>query len=226
MNEKSPRTLSDAEIQDAQIGLDKWHIEKLEEEKRILDLEQGLYKEHIKYLQEEHGNDPLTGVLTRKAFLAELDKVFVHPRKETEGTERRHSIEDISLVFIDLDHFKEVNDGEGGHAKGDEVLKKAATLLHSALREGDVIGRLGGDEFVVLLPNTNEHDAAHVAEKLRGALDDNPDLGKLHVTGSIGVCSSSTSKATTPEELIAYADAAMYVAKDAGRNQVSVYKRP
>ena len=204
-------------------------LEDLREKHRMLDLEKGLDEWHIEHLQEKeqaHGIDHLTGVDTRKAFEAKLKHaldLIEHGQKE----EHRHgpkSVTDASLIFIDLDQFKEVNDSLG-HSRGDSVLQRAASLLRGALREEEALGRWGGDEFVVLLLNADERNALAVAEKLRVALESDPKLHTLGVTGSFGVCSSSASGATSPETLIQNADEAVYAAKHGGRNRVEAYHR-
>ena len=189
---------------------------------RMQDLKSDMKDLHIEHLEEQHGIDHLTGVHTRKFFEAKLAQAFESIGRQ--GEELRHgakAITEASLIFIDLDNFKTVNDTLG-HAQGDEVLKRAAELLRSTLREEDVLGRYGGDEFVVLLLNANEESATVIAEKLRGALDNDPELKELRVTGSLGVCSSSASGAVSSEALINNADTAMYAAKNGGQNRVAV----
>lgn len=200
----------------------KKHIEELAAENRMQDNIIGLHEWDKEVREQEHGVDHLTGANTRKAFEAKLSHAFEVMSRKGEQRHGMKSVTEVSLIFIDLDNFKTVNDTLG-HAQGDEVLKNAAARLRGALREGDTLGRFGGDEFVVLLPNANEEDAATAAEKLRTALDNDSDLKKLGVTGSIGVCSSSSSGAESPEEIIKNADKAVYAAKRGGRNRVEVY---
>ncbi|MFZ3044114.1 MAG: GGDEF domain-containing protein [Minisyncoccia bacterium] len=211
---KPKRELPKEEVQDAQIGLLEWELEERD-------------KQHAAELEEQdrmHGIDHLTGAMTRKAFEARLAKTLESIRGNGQNEEQRQGekkIKEASLIFIDLDNFKPVNDTLG-HLSGDQVLKKAASLLQGTLREEDILGRLGGDEFVVLLIDTDEKGATVAAEKLRAALDNDSDLKELNVTGSIGVCSSSASGAETSEELIKNADDAAYAAKHGGKNQVKV----
>ena len=169
---KSRRELSKEEVQDAQIGLLEWELEDREE---------------------RYGLDHLTGLKTLKVFEQELERSLKMIRGEME--EHRTGVEplkEVSLVFIDLDHFKEVNDTLG-HTAGDDVLKKAAEHMKSAVRGTDLLARYGGDEFIALLPNTSEKHAVIVAEKLRATLDSDPELKKLGVTASIGVSFTNTS---------------------------------
>ena len=199
---KSRRELSKEEVQDAQIGLLEWELEDREE---------------------RYGLDHLTGLKTLKVFEQELERSLKMIRGEME--EHRTGVEplkEVSLVFIDLDHFKEVNDTLG-HTAGDDVLKKAAEHMKSAVRGTDLLARYGGDEFIALLPNTSEKHAVIVAEKLRATLDSDPELKKLGVTASIGVSLTNTSDATDSKPLIERADAAAYAAKKAGRNRVEMY---
>jgi len=195
-------------------------LSELEEKHRMLDLEKGLDEWHIETL----GIDHLTGASTRKAFEARLDQAFESMGRKG-GKERRgaREVKEVSLIFVDLDNFKTVNDTIG-HTPGDRVLQKAASLLRASLREDDVLGRYGGDEFVVLLVNAGSGEAIAVAEKLRTALADDAEMKSLSITGSIGVCSSSASGVATPGELTEKADHAMYAAKNGGKNRVEVYK--
>lgn len=131
-----------------------------------------------------------------------------------------------SVLFVDLDHFKRINDTHG-HAMGDHVLRQASLVLHSCLRGSDLLGRVGGEEFSVFLPNTTLDGAAHVAERMRSALESLPILFNgqvLRVTASIGVSCSLPQGPQDPlslEHLQQHADRAMYQAKHAGRNQVA-----
>jgi len=204
-------------------GLDEWHVAIQEEDKRKRAEEQEEERKKWEKEREEHGIDPLTGATSRPAFEAKLGQAYEAMGRQGEEERRGgKEIREAAVIFVDLDNFKSVNDTIG-HAEGDRVLQKAASLLRGALREEDVLGRYGGDEFVVLLLNTAEDDSVVVAEKLRVALDTDPELSKLGITGSIGVCSSSASGAVTPEELVEKADHAMYAAKDGGKNRVVVY---
>lgn len=197
------RELSKEEVQDAQIGLLEWELEERDA---------------------QHGIDHLTGVRTRKVFEYELEQALKVAREEiAEHRAGAEPIKEISVVFIDLDNFKRVNDTLG-HAAGDTVLKRAADLLNNVLRKTDMLARYGGDEFVALLPNTNGEYAAVAAEKLRTALDTDSKLKKLGVTASIGVCSTSAPNVVDLETFIKRADAATYAAKNGGRNRVEVYQ--
>jgi len=194
------------------------------EEEHELTLERSKYLlEHIREQEEQHGIDHLTEVSTRKAFDERLEKSLKMIREEMKGhRESDEPPKGISLIFVDLDNFKNVNDTYG-HVVGDGVLKKVAGLLKVSIRDTDMLARYGGDEFVVLLPHTNESEALTVADKLQKTLDDNPELKNLSVTASFGVCSSDELTATDPEGFIKRADDAAYEAKKAGRNRVVVH---
>jgi diguanylate cyclase (GGDEF)-like protein len=157
-------------------------------------------------------DDPLTGVRNR-GYLVETLSV------EFERARRYH--EPFSLLFIDLDHFKSVNDAEG-HEAGDKVLQEVAHVLKRAVRPQDILGRYGGDEFVVGLLRANAMTARQIAERLRSNVAARhlpaPSASPL-VTLSIGAATMDES-AESIVELIRIADAAMYAAKAGGRNQV------
>ncbi|HEV7305371.1 sensor domain-containing diguanylate cyclase [Ensifer sp.] len=155
--------------------------------------------------------DGLTGALTRRAFHDEADKLV--------SLAERHQHE-VSCIVLDVDHFKRVNDTHG-HAAGDEVLKAVAAICQSNLRASDLFGRLGGEEFAVMLPHVDARGALSVAEKLRSAIAAETitgDFGALTVTASFGTSAASPRSRLT-HTLLAQADAAMYLAKAAGRNR-------
>ncbi len=127
---------------------------------------------------------------------------------------------DLSLILFDLDHFKIVND-EHGHLAGDEVLRITAARVRSVLRGSDIFGRYGGEEFAVILPHTNVDAAVIVAERIRQEIRGEPMTyeGKaIPVTASLGIA-KWTMNMHTPENLIAAADAALYLCKTHGRDQ-------
>jgi diguanylate cyclase (GGDEF)-like protein len=159
--------------------------------------------------------DSLTGLPNRRYFLDVANR-------EVERT-RRFSVP-ASVIMIDLDHFKDVNDTYG-HATGDEVLRSACRTLRKSLREIDVLARLGGEEFVVMLPETNSEGALSAAEKLRGSLSNGTiDSGhnEIKLTASFGVAQVSSDDQSV-EEVLDRADSALYEAKHSGRNCVRVF---
>ncbi|MBN2346351.1 MAG: diguanylate cyclase [Candidatus Aminicenantes bacterium] len=157
--------------------------------------------------------DGLTGLFNRQHFLERLEA-----EAERAGRYRRP----LSLMLIDLDRFKGVND-EYGHLAGDEVLVSAASRIRGVLRKSDFAGRYGGEEFCVALPETGVEGAAELAERLRKAMASRahslPGGGSLRVSCSIGV---ATAGAAGVADLLARADAALYAAKSAGRDRVHV----
>jgi diguanylate cyclase (GGDEF)-like protein len=154
--------------------------------------------------------DGLTGLANRRAASEAL-------HAEAARAERLET--PLSLVLVDLDEFKEVNDVHG-HSVGDEVLRVFAAVLRETLRESDIAGRWGGEEFLLLLPGADEEGAAQLAERVRIALAARgiPSVPGLRVTASFGVAEYAGE--TKTEELVAAADSALYRAKRAGKDRV------
>ncbi|MBI5887410.1 MAG: sensor domain-containing diguanylate cyclase [Deltaproteobacteria bacterium] len=148
---------------------------------------------------------------------------FMHNRLEYEVERARRSEHQISLVFMDLDHFKEINDNFG-HLCGSRVLKAAAKLIRDMIRSTDMACRYGGDEFLILMPETAKDNAILAAEKLRAALKKHIFLTEeginAQLSGSFGVA-SFPDDASDKDDLIHKADNAMYAVKNSGRNGVS-----
>ena len=130
----------------------------------------------------------------------------------------------FSVLLVDLDHFKRVNDTHG-HLVGDDVLAQSAAVLRGVLRPGDVLGRFGGEEFVVLLPGADAHEAHAIAERLRGTLAGTPVAG-LPVTASFGLYASDPVEPDRLREALTCADLALLSAKRDGRNAVRGYRPP
>jgi two-component system cell cycle response regulator len=163
--------------------------------------------------------DPLTGVHNRRYLERRL--------LEEIGRTRRQGYS-LSCLYIDIDHFKQIND-KVGHQAGDEVLREVAGRIKAELRLSDALGRFGGEEFVVLLINAELPDAISVAERIRASIADHPLIlstkSKLKVTVSIGVATlvaadRSEALESIMQKFIAQADQALYQAKDSGRNKV------
>jgi diguanylate cyclase (GGDEF)-like protein len=159
-------------------------------------------------------HDGLTGCINRITF----DALLVNAMERA-----RRADEPLSLVMLDLDHFKAINDA-WGHRTGDEVLRRCAATVQAQLRASDVLARVGGEEFSVLLPGTDLQGAAHVAETVRAAVQaiavDNPQGGSIRVSVSAGVASTLGPQGPSADQLYQSADAALYAAKAAGRNRV------
>ncbi|MEM6388238.1 MAG: GGDEF domain-containing protein [Pseudomonadota bacterium] len=170
--------------------------------RKIVRLHDRLRKEAATY-QSEAETDPLTGLYNRRGF-----------------DNRRKGIESAALLYIDIDKFKQINDGLG-HAAGDELLQRTAKILLSATRDHDVVARVGGDEFVILLPDIPQARALAIAERLRSASARDLKHAFGHATISIGVAHLNGGRLERALEL---ADQACYAAKRAGRDRV--YSQP
>jgi diguanylate cyclase (GGDEF)-like protein/PAS domain S-box-containing protein len=156
-------------------------------------------------------HDMLTGLPNRTAFMEYLEHLMIGARDAATP---------LALLFIDVDHFKRVNDSLG-HLVGDTLLRTVASRITASLRATDVVARFGGDEFMVLLPNAAQRDAvADVAQKVLEAIEMplNAEGRPLSVTASAGIA-LFPHDGETAEELIRHADTAMYLAKDGGRAQ-------
>jgi diguanylate cyclase (GGDEF)-like protein len=161
-------------------------------------------------LQQQSITDGLTGIKTRRFFWEALS---------SEWKRASRSGRPFSVVLIDLDKFKSVNDSLG-HLEGDLVLARVGRLLEQKCRQSNVVARYGGDEFIILMPETGIEQAQVLAERLRLWLATDPMLEEHHITGSFGVASFPVH-GFSMEDLIRIADAGMYVAKREGGNQVS-----
>lgn len=161
-------------------------------------------------------HDPLTQLPNR---------ALVESRLEQEIEQAHRHAQQLAVLFVDLDRFKAVNDSYG-HLVGDELLCEVSSRLNMRLREGDTLGRLGGDEFILLITNlTDAHDAAVVARDFITALNDPFKMSngnEVFIGGSIGI-SLFPQDGATKSDLMKNADAAMYLAKESGRNQFSFY---
>jgi len=178
-------------------------VEELQDEADAL-------KQALEDKQLEANRDPLTNLANRRA----LDKILA--KEHTRWQRHGHP---LSLIFLDVDFFKRINDTYG-HKTGDATLISIARILRKSLREHDFLARYGGEEFVALLPDTGAQNAFEVAEKLRSAIMDTHfhfHEQPVQVTISCGI--SAFADEDSPEEVIRRADAALYEAKHSGRNQ-------
>lgn len=157
--------------------------------------------------------DPLTGLFNRREFVRQAEQELARAQRQGSA---------LSLLMVDLDHFKSIND-RFGHPTGDEVLRHVAQLMTRTVRKTDRVARFGGEEFVLMLPDTPEADALHLANKLRQTLADTPiaSLG-IPVTASIGLASMPAGALLTLNALLQHTDQAMYQAKHQGRNRTVV----
>ena len=174
---------------------------ELEEQKTILH-----YQAH---------HDALTGLPNRILFNDRLEQGIQRAKKDNKG---------LALFFLDLDHFKSINDSLG-HNVGDEVLQSVTHRLTKILRDEDTLARLGGDEFTIIMGNINNtQEATLLAERIIGALVDpiTVNVNRLYVSFSIGI-SLYPEDGDNTHNLLKYADAAMYKAKDSGRNDFQFY---
>src|SRR5580704_5463788 len=161
-------------------------------------------------LQQQSITDGLTGIKTRRFFWEALS---------SEWKRASRSGRPFSVVLVDLDKFKEVNDSLG-HLEGDLVLARIGRLLEQKCRQSNVVARYGGDEFVVLMPETGVDQAQVLAERLRDWLNNDPTLQEHHITGSFGVASFPLH-GLAAEDIVRVADSGMYISKHAGGDRVS-----
>ena len=171
-------------------------------------------RRRVRTLERQAITDPLTGAFNRR---------YMHTALATAVERCRRSSEPASLLLLDVDRFKPLNDTIG-HAAGDRVLKAIVTLVDRRLRLVDSVFRLGGDEFVVLLSGARAADARVVAEELRTAMERVRVVQDRLVSISIGIAELSANQ--SPAEWLAEADAALYDAKRAGRNRVASLPDP
>ena len=164
-------------------------------------------------LRHQANHDPLTGVASRRQFLA----LSEHELARTHRSGQR-----LSLLMLDVDHFKQLND-KHGHATGDDALRIVASIIVGVVRQVDVVGRLGGEEFAVLLPDANAIQATHIAERIRAEIAQlTPSTARgepYRLTVSIGL-TQADSRDLQVDALLQRADQAMYHAKHDGRDCV------
>ena len=159
--------------------------------------------------------DPLTKLKNRRLFYSQAEQNLVACRRYNK---------DMSLLLLDIDHFKKVNDSFGHHA-GDEVLVRVAKLLAHMVRGVDTVARFGGEEFAVLMPETNRLGAAVLGERIRAAIERekiNVDGRHIPVTVSIGVSTLAAEDVDSIDQMLNIADQRLYLAKNSGRNRICV----
>ncbi len=185
--------------------------------KRQFDNESAQLRERVDIMYRLANQDSLTGLFNRRGLGEILQRV--HDRAIESG-------EGYALILFDLDHFKLINDGYG-HAAGDVVLQQVAHLLQTQLRHGDETARWGGEEFLIVLPQTDLEGARLTAEKLRKAISHSRlkvSGNTLRLAASFGVCAFDPTHPVALAELLSQADAALYNAKEGGRNRVCVFR--
>ena len=163
-------------------------------------------------LSYQANTDELTGILNRRSFTKYIENEYKNARVRSEP---------FSLIIIDIDFFKNINDNYG-HIVGDEILKKLSQLMKSSFRNTDKVCRWGGEEFAILLPSTSMTNAINVAEKIRQKVEKSSHQVKeksINYTISLGV-SESLAVDESIDQIINRADTALYKAKDGGRNCV------
>jgi diguanylate cyclase (GGDEF)-like protein len=182
--------------------------------RRMVDLQMELIAAR-EALRDQATKDPLTGLPNRRTLVEALDRELERSRRVGAA---------CAVVFVDLDHFKRVNDTHG-HAAGDAVLRAAASALRATLRPYDAVGRFGGEEFVIVLPGCDAAGAPAAAERLRASIAGTAvPVGEttLRVTCSLGVAVGGAGAECDRDALLAAADAALYDAKKSGRDRVVV----
>ena len=189
-----------------------------DEDRKILEEKIEELEGEIQELEHDLIHDYLTGLKTR-AFFEEEIRVYLEAISQNDRGKRKEwfGFKNISVVFFDIDHFKQVNDNHG-HEIGDKVLKTVATAIKESLRSGDTAARWGGEEMIVSLLGANEEDAKQKAEEIRSRVGELNFDGGLAVTISAGV--ASAQKEELLENVVKRADEALYNAKETGRNKV------
>lgn len=198
---------------DASFGIEAYHLDSL----AALNATLAKLKKHERELRRTSRLDGLTGVMNRPAMMHALNR-------ELERSNRYGH--PMSVLFIDLDHFKKVNDTHG-HAFGDKVLKEVCETIRHTIRLPDILARYGGEEFVVILVECPKDEALRTAERIRRAVAGhviqkrNMDVF-VQVTASIGIYINATFEEDA-SAILRHADRALYAAKKAGRNRVVIY---
>ena len=183
----------------------------------------------LKHIEQMAHYDSLTRVLNRAGFLSKAQPELERISRLPENLDRRTGeILTLNVLFLDLDHFKNINDTYG-HAAGDAALQQVADVLKKSLREDDIIGRFGGEEFVVAFscsatPTLIRRNRFVVAEKVRAAIENGGFMyngQQIPFTASIGLAQLRQGEGDI-EKVLARADKAMYTAKESGRNRIAI----
>lgn len=194
----------------ARLGADR---ERLERHRRVLEVEQRNLKVASEELRHQATNDPLTGILNRRAFADELRKLLEHLSRFGRP---------LDLIVFDMDHFKQINDQQG-HLAGDMALKLVAGIVQQHLDSDDLFGRFGGDEFLIGCADREPGVTAATADTIRLAVVAAANSATPPLTGlslSMGIARATRESGYHLEDLFARADTALYAAKHGGRNRV------
>lgn len=212
---KLKEAIREAKSEDTQIEPAQFRVKEIRLCADVIASTLATMRHEHKQISDVASRDPLTGLPNRRAFMQTLTR---------EAAVAARTGWPLSLMMVDLDHFKKLNDTYG-HQAGDFVLKRASRRMASQLRRTDEVARYGGEEFVVILPNTRIEQAREVAEQLCNALRCDPmnfEGQSISVTASIGVSEVQESQVDDANELIKLADGALYEAKSQGRDRVVV----
>lgn len=186
-----------------------WSLVRERQHHRVTrHLNQRLQRTNSALANEAHF-DHLTGVLTRRRFLALFDTVLARAHNRAEP---------LVLVLADLDHFKRIND-TWGHAVGDMALQRFASLATGVLRSSDLVGRLGGEEFAMVMGRTTLETATEVAERLRTAVAETDESFPTGLSMTVSMGMTVCRPGDTASEMLKRADLALYRAKESGRNR-------
>jgi two-component system cell cycle response regulator len=173
-------------------------------------------KQHFAELERLASTDPLTGMFNRRLLFIRLEQELARVKRVSA---------DLCLAYLDIDHFKHINDTYG-HLAGDEILRRLSRVMNTVLRKSDVMARMGGEEFLIMLPDTGEEGARYIAERLRAVISETLfdfEGQQIPVTVSFGVVHAGPENDDEPDDLVRKADQALYYSKHHGRNRVSVW---
>ena len=179
---------------------------------RTIELEQACHSMQVMAM-----TDPLTKIANRRCFFHELEREFCDLTQTSKP---------LSLLILDIDYFKKIND-RFGHQAGDKVLVEFSKIVRNSIRNNDLFARIGGEEFAVLLPGTDSQGAQNVARKIQSAVAAAPfsshDQQFIKITVSIGMCSLARPPFPTLDSFYNFADQALYQSKDSGRDAICAY---